>query len=400
MTSAVLTGSLVLLCAVWFLQAGLVFKRLSELRTLVELHPVDPALWPRVSAIIPGRDEAASIRVALGTRLADDYPDLELVVVDDRSTDATPQIIAQLAAEDARVVPVRIDEVPAGWLGKLNALEVGTHAATGEWLLISDADIHFERGTLRKAVAFCEANGRDFLALVPEFRSRSFAVNVFWSTFIRILAMSLSPAAIRDPKSSASAGSGSFMLMRRSTYDASPGFEYLRMETADDMALGMIIKQSGGRCEFMNGRDAAWLPSYGSVGEFLRGIEKNGSSLAGTPFPLVALGMALAGLVEFSPLITLAVGFATGTGWLAALGATTAVLATVTAVSALWVNTHTFIPALLWPLGWLGMAAGVTRSAWLVHRRGGVVWRDTFYTTQEVLAGQRYKLGAKPERPV
>ncbi len=395
----VLIGVLTLLCAVWFLQAGVVFKRLSELHTLVDLEPADPAEWPRISAIVPGRDEAASIGTALATRLADDYPELELVVVDDRSTDATPQIIARLAAEDPRVVPIRIDEVPPGWLGKLNALEQGTHAATGEWLLISDADIHFERGTLRKAVAFCEEQGRDFLALVPEFRSQSFAVNVIWATFIRILAMSLSPAAIRDPESSASAGSGSFMLMRRSAYDASPGFEYLRMETADDMALGMIIKQSGGRCEFMNGRDAAWLPSYPSLAAFMRGVEKNGSSLAGTPFPLVAVGMVLAGLVEYSPLIALAAGLATQTGWLTALGVVTTLVATATAVSALWVNTHTFVPALFWPLGWLGMAAGVTRSAWLVHTRGGVMWRDTFYSTEEVLAGQRYKLGARPKRP-
>ncbi len=394
--AAVVATLLAVLCGVWFLQAGLVFKRLSELLTLVDLDPSDPAVWPRVSAIVPGRDEAASIGAALATRLADDYPDLELVVVDDRSTDATPQIIERLAAEDPRVVPLRIDVVPDGWLGKLNALEQGTLAATGEWLLISDADIHFERGTLRKAVAFCEEQGRDFLALVPEFRSESFAVNVLWATFIRILAMSLAPAGIRDPESSASAGSGSFMLIRRSAYDASPGFEYLRMETADDMALGMIIKQSGGRCEFMNGRDAAWLPSYPSVAAFMRGVEKNGSSMAGTPFALVAAGMLLAGLVEYSPLITLAVGLATQTGWLTALGALTALVATTAAVGALWTNTHTFVPALLWPLGWLGMAAGVTRAAWLVHRRGGVVWRDTFYSTEEVLAGQRYKLGAKP----
>lgn len=388
---------LAVLCGVWFLQAGLVSKRLSELLTLVDLDPADPAVWPRVSAIVPGRDEAASIGAALATRLDDDYPDLELVVVDDRSTDATPEIIAHMAAEDSRVVPIRVVEVPAGWLGKLNALEQGTHAATGEWLLISDADIHFERGTLRKAVAFCEEQGRDFLALVPEFRSGSFAVNVLWATFIRILAMSLSPAGIRDPESSASAGSGSFMLMRRSAYDASPGFEYLRMETADDMALGMIIKQSGGRCEFMNGRNAAWLPSYPSLAAFMRGVEKNGSSLAGTPLPLVFSGMVLAGLVEYSPLITLGVGLATQTGWLTALGAVTTVVATATAVGALWANTHTFIPGLLWPVGWLGIATGVTRAAWLVHRRGGVEWRDTFYSTEEILDGQRYKLGARAQ---
>jgi len=388
----VVAVALALLCAVWFLQAGLVFKRLSEIRTLVDLRPAEPDSWPKVSAIVPGRDEAASIGAALASRLADDYPNLELVVVDDRSTDATPEIVARVAASDARVKPVRVNELPEGWLGKLYALDVGTCAASGEWLLVSDADVHLEPGTLRTAVAFCEAEGRDFLALVPEFRSSSFAVNVVWSTFVRILAMALTPAGVRNPKSHASAGSGSFMLMRRSTYDASPGFEYLRMETADDMALGKIVKESGGRCEFMNGRDAAWLPSYASFAEFLRGVEKNGATFAGTPFVVVALGMAVAGLVEYSPLLALAIGLVTGTPWLAALGGVTTLLATTANVAALYVNTGTFLPALLWPFGWLGLAWGVTRSAWLVHRRGGVIWRDTFYPTAELLEGQRFRL--------
>lgn len=383
--------ALAVLCAAWFLQALVVFVHLVEIHTLLDLPYAPPATWPRVSTIVPARDEAASIGTALRTRLDDDYPDLELVVVDDRSADDTPRVVSELAASDSRVVPIRIEEVPEGWLGKLNALEQGTHAATGEWLLFSDADIHLERGTLRRAVAFCESTGCDFIALVPEFRSRSFAVNVLWSVFMRILMMAFSPAAIRNPRKPMGMGSGSFMLVRRATYDATEGFEHIKMETGDDVAFGMMVKRSGARCEFMNGRGAAWLPSYPSMRDFLRGIEKNGATFAGAPFAILAAGTVIAGLVEFSPLITLAVGLTRGPAWLTWLGAATLAIATAANVASLHVGTRTYVPALLWPLGWLGMAGGVLRSVWLAKRRGGVMWRGTFYRNEQLLEGQRFK---------
>lgn len=382
---------LALLCAIWFAQAWMVFLHLIEMRTLLSLPYHPPAEWPRVTTIVPARDEAESIGAALRTRLDDDYPDLELVVVDDRSVDDTPRIIAELAASDRRVVPIRVEQLPDGWLGKLNALEQGVRAATGDWLLLSDADIHLEPGTLRRAVAFCESTGCDFIALVPEFRSRSFAVNVAWSVFLRILIMVFSPAAIRDPGNKMGMGSGSFMLVRRSTYDATEGFEHIRMETGDDVAFGMMVKHTGARCEFMNGRGAAWLPSYPSMRAFMRGIEKNGATFAGTPFILFALGTLVAGLVEFSPLIALAVALTRGPAWLAWLGAATLVVATAANVASLHVGTRTYVPALLWPLGWLVMAGGVLRSIWLAKRRGGVMWRGTFYRNDELADGQRFK---------
>ena len=389
---AALSIVLAALCVLWFVQALLTIIHLTEIRTLVRLSPPEPPSWPRVSTIVPACNEARAIAAGLETRLTDDYPDLELVVVDDRSTDETPHIVATLADRDERLRVVRIDELPDGWLGKLNALEHGVRKATGPWLLFSDADIHLERGTLRRAVAYCEAEGLDFLALVPEFRSRSIAVNVVWSTFVRVLAMALSPAGVRNPRSKVAAGSGSFMLVRRSIYDASPGFEHLRMETGDDMAFGAMIKRAGGRCDFMSGRDAAWLPGYASLREFYVGIEKNGGTFAGTPFPLVLAVIFFAGILEYSPLIALGVGLATGTGWLALLGALTTVVATATACAAYRVNTGTLAPALLWPLGWLGMASGVARAARLARERGGVDWRGTFYTTEELNRGRRFNL--------
>lgn len=383
---------LTVFCLLWLVQAGVVANHLARIRTLTQLKRPAPERWPTVTAIVPARDEAATIGSALASRLSDDYPALDVIVVDDRSEDGTGRIATETAAGDPRVKVLRIDELPEGWLGKLNALKQGVASASGEWLLLSDADVHLERGTLRRAMAYCLSDGFDFIALVPEFRSPSFAVNVLWCTFMRVLALSLDPAAVRDPRSKVSAGSGSFMLVRRSIYDASPGLEHLRMETGDDMAFGAMMKRAGARCDFMNGRQAAWLLSYPSFGEFLRGIEKNGGTFANTPLALFICVLALLGVLEYSPLAALVTGLVTGIEWLMWLGALSTAAATATSVAVLFVATGRVVPALLWPLGWLGMAAGLLRSVHRAHSRGGVDWRGTFYSADELLAGQRFKL--------
>jgi len=205
--------------------------------------------------------------------------------------------------------------------------------------------------------------------------------------------MAISPAAVRNPASKVAMGSGGFTLLRRTALDATPGFEHLRLETGDDVSLGAMVKGAGGRCDFVNGRSAASVSIYDSLGEFYRGVEKNGSSLASLPFWLVALVFALLGCLEYSPLVALIAGLWTGVSWLAWLGAATTVLATAATVAPLHRNTGLVWSALLWPVGWALMASGVLRSAWLFHRRGGVLWRGTFYPKAEILAAQRFKLG-------
>jgi glycosyltransferase involved in cell wall biosynthesis len=380
------------LCALWVVQATLVFKHVGELRDLAGLTPPDPPAWPTVSVISAARDEADDIGDSLASRLSDGYPNLEVIVIDDRSEDATPGIIAEVARRDPRVRAVRVDELPDGWLGKVHALQRGVEVATGEWLLFSDADVRVEHGMVGKAVAHCEADGYDLLALVPEFRSSSRIFYVLWAIFMRVIAMVISPAAVRDPESKMAMGSGGFTLVRRSVFDATPGFAHLRLETADDVSLGAMVKGAGGRCDFMNGRGAASVSIYDSLREFYLGVEKNGPSLAGLPFSLLAIVFALLACVEYSPLVALAVGLSRGVGWLSWLGVATTLLATVATVIPLRRNTGLVWPGLLWPLGWALMASGVLRSAWLFHRRGGAMWRGTFYPKAEVLEAQRFKI--------
>lgn len=383
---------LAFVCALSLLMAAMHFLHLSHMRRLARLSPPRPAEWPLVSVIIAARDEAAHTRAALATRLADDYPNLEVIFVDDRSTDGTGDEARLAAASDPRVRVIRIDELPKGWLGKVNALAVGTDAARGEWLLYSDADVQVKSGALRTAVSYALAEGLDMVALLPEFRTDSFGVDVVWAAFLRIQSIAMDPARVRDPRAKAAIGSGAFNLVRRTALDRTPGFEHLRMETGDDAALGQMVKQAGGRLDFVDGFGSARVAMYESVSGYLHGIEKNGSTMADKPFAAVALGMAGLLLVEWTPLIALGIAIAGGPVWLLALSSIAAAATTASYVTALWANTRSWLAALCWPAGIFLLTFGLVRSTWLAHRRGGVVWRQTFYSLEELHEGRRYNL--------
>lgn len=379
------------LTAIAVLEFALFRLHLRQLRTLSRVESPDLAEWPTVSVIVPARDEADTIGPALASRLADDYPALEVIVVDDRSTDRTSEAAAAAAGEDPRVRIVRVDTLPDGWLGKVNAMRAGSELASGDWLLFSDADVHVVPGALRRAVSACEHDGTDMLALIPEYELRSVWVAAAWAVFMRIVDMVLAPDAIRDPDSKAALGSGAFNLVRRSAFDASPGFEWLRLETADDMALAMMMKRSGARIDIMDGHGSARVDIYPNVRAMFRGIEKNGGTSAAHPWRFT-LGMALFLIAEWAPLIALTVGVSRGVAWLAAVGLATAVVATCANVQALRLNTGSWAPALLWPVGSLLIVAGTVRATWLVHARGGVMWRGTFHPLDEIHDARRYEL--------
>lgn len=145
-------------------------RTLRAVRKLSDLDREPPARWPRVSLTVPARDEAANLEAAIVARLGDGYPDLELIVVDDRPSDGIAAIADAIAARDARVVVEHITSLPDGSLGKVHALQRGVARASGEWLLFSDADVHFAPGTLCRAISYLESEQADHLRVMPEMR--------------------------------------------------------------------------------------------------------------------------------------------------------------------------------------------------------------------------------------
>ncbi len=375
-------------CVLLLAETTRFYLNVFSLRSLSRSRAPEPNRWPRVSIVMAARDEARAVGPAVASRLADDYPDLELILVDDRSSDGTGDIAAAAANGDARFSIVRVDELPAGWLGKVHALHRGTERATGEWLLFSDGDVTVKRGALRRAIAHCLAEDVDMLALVPAFHNGGVFIDAVWAVFMRGLAVIVNPRAVRNPRSKVAMGSGAFNLVRRETFERTPGFGHLRLETGDDVALGMMVKSAGGRVEMIDGRDWASVAIYHSVPELVRGIEKNGSTTAALAFPLVVAAFACLWAIVSAPFVALVVG----PGWLQALGVVTLITYTSADAHALWVNTRRWVPGLLWPIGLAIMLYAMLRSTWLAHRQGGVYWRDTFYSLEELAEGRRFSL--------
>lgn len=351
----------------------------------------DRDAWPRVSVIIPACNEAPTLEGATRSRLADDYPSLELVLLNDRSTDETPAIVDRLAASDARVRPVHITALPEGWLGKLHAMHRGVEAARGEWLLFTDADVSFAPGTLRRVIDYCETRGVDHLSLMPQFDRVGFAVDAAIDVFARILTVGGRLWAVPDPRSRAAVGGGLFNLVRRSVYDRSEGFAWLRLEVGDDVALGQMLKRrAGARADVVHGGGMVSLPYYDSLAALAEGMEKNAFAVVGGYSH--ARTIALCALMLVTELGVFVAPLLTSTAWVRAVSCAGSLLALATMAAVLRWMGRPLRSMLLAPAMTVFLAGCVLRSAWLASRRGGILWRGTLYPTALLRAHSRIEI--------
>ncbi len=351
---------------------------------------VEPrSTWPRVSMIVPACNEADTLEAATRAKLSSDYPNLELVLIDDRSTDGTSEIVDRIAANDPRVRAVHISELPPGWLGKVHALSRGCEGATGEWLLFCDADVHIDSDFLRRVMAESLRRDLEFVTLLPRILSSSFALDVALATFTRILVASGRLWLVADPRSRVAVGGGVFNLVERRALDRTRGLEWLRLEIADDVALGQMLKRSGARSAVFDGTRGVHLHFYRSLGEMMRGLEKNAYAVFGGLRPLqLALMLSLMVSLELFPVVALALPSTTARVAGAAMLATTALSQALVARAGRRGIGTALVPA-LGPLllSWFGL-----RSAVLAHLRGGIVWRGTHYSLAELRAGRRFEV--------
>jgi glycosyltransferase involved in cell wall biosynthesis len=394
----VLAGLVSLGVLYWLLSALLSVRTVRGVPVLECLHPPDPKTWPKLSLVIPACNEADTIEAATKSRLRDDYPDLEIVLIDDRSNDGTGEIIDRLAASDERVNVLHIAELPDRWLGKMHALHRGVRVATGDWLLFSDADVHFEPGTLRHAMAYALHRSLDHLAVIPQFWPASFTLGCMLAMFIRHICFGLRLWAVENPKSSAAVGVGAFNLVRRSAFERTGGFEELRLTIGDDVALGQMLKQSGARCAVANGRHLMGLHFYRSVVEAARATEK--AALVMFQFSYLRLVIVLLVLIwlELSPLVALVLGSAVSGANAGLAGPALQVLGAAGTALALfsgllmnrWLGMP-LLPAAFWPIGVVCNAVIVARAGFLAAWRGGHMWRGVLYPNELLRAGNRLR---------
>ncbi|MCY1081355.1 glycosyltransferase [Archangium lansingense] len=383
---AVLVG----LSCVYWLMGMWGFMRLEQALPRLGAPGIpEPTRWPRVSLVIPACNEVDSLEAAVASRLAQDYPELEVVLIDDRSSDGTSALVDRLAAADARVKALHITHLPEGWLGKLHALHRGAEAATGDWLLFTDADVHFAPDTVRRAMALCEARSWDFLTVLFRLRPTTFLLDTAVSTTMRMIGTAARLHRVADPTSSASMGAGVFNLVRRDMLARTRGFEWLKLEIADDAAFGQMVKRAGGRCGVAHALDRVSVELYPSMRAMARGCEKSGFGVLGQlSNTRLVLSCLLFLLIETAPLLALAPGWPE---WLRVAGLAGTGMALATCALASHVLRRPLLATLAYPVGTLLFVFLMLRSGWLGWRRGGIVWRGTLYPTEMLRAGIRYE---------
>lgn len=210
-----------------------VFSGSRKLRFLREVSAVLPERPPRVSLIAAARNEERNIEAAVRSLLKLDYPELELILVNDRSEDRTGVILDQLAREDGRLCVLHVAELPPGWLGKNHALWLGSRQARGELLLFTDADVLMRPDVLRRAVHLLESAGLDHLAATPEARMPKLLLNLFMAAFGFVFGVFTRPWQARDPKSPRHIGIGAFNLVRAEAYARVGGHRTIALRPDD-----------------------------------------------------------------------------------------------------------------------------------------------------------------------
>ncbi len=346
-----------------------------------------PARWPRVSLIVPARNEVETLGPAMRSRLADGYPALEVVLVDDRSTDGTGALVDAIAAGDGRVRALHVTALPAGWLGKLHAMSEGLRHATGEWVLFSDADVHLAPGTIARAVSHAEAHGLDHLSVLPQLDPATWLVDAALASFTRTGLVLGRVWLVSDPRSKVGGSVGAFGLVRREALERSPGIEHLRLEVADDLALGQMLKSSGSRSALANGRELVRIHWYRSLAELTRGTEKGAAVFDHRLLPAVRWTGALAAL-ELGPFLAAAFAPYPVARWPGLVGA--ALLLGSTLWMCRFAGQRT-LPALLSPLGVVVNGVLLLRAAVVGKIRGGLQWRSTLYDPEELRPGRRVR---------
>jgi glycosyltransferase involved in cell wall biosynthesis len=336
---------------------------------------------PKVSIVVPARNEAGMIETAMRSLLTIDYPDYELVVVDDRSDDRTGEILDRLKVEyGSRLVVVHVLALPAGWLGKTHAMWSAASQATGEWILFSDADVVHESEALRRAVGYAEREKADHMVLLPTMLMDSVGERMMISFFQALFIYAHRPWKVKDPKSKDTMGVGAFNMVRRAAYEKIGTYESMRMSVVDDMRLGEKIKHAGmaSRVAFGDGMvKVRWAVGARGV---VQNLTKNFFAQLHYNLPFAIAASVGLLWIHLGPWI----GTAFALGW-ARVGYVVALCSLLAVYVAMGRRTKISVGyVLLHPLASLIMVFTLLRSTVLTLAHGGVEWRGTFYPLAEL----------------
>jgi glycosyltransferase involved in cell wall biosynthesis len=375
---------------VWFsrlLDAALGMPKVADIsRPEWNRKPATPDGNPRVSIIVPARNEEEHIGPALTTLLNLDYDNYEVIAVNDRSTDRTGEVMDRIASTPearGRLKVIHIAELPQGWLGKVHAMWSAANHATGDWLLFTDADVLFRPDVLTRALAYAEAEATDHLVLFPRMIMKSPGESMMIAFFQTLFVFGHRPWKVADPKTKDHMGVGAFNLIRRRVYDAVGSYQALRFEVLDDMKLGKIVKNAGYAQRNVYGANLISLRwARGAMG-VVNNLTKNFFAIMSFQWwraLLSAFALAFLNLMPF-----LGIWHARGWERLPYALALASIFAIYVGMS--WKSDVPVYYFALHPIGAALFVYTMLRSMTRTLRRGGVLWRGTFYPLEELRKG-------------
>jgi glycosyltransferase involved in cell wall biosynthesis len=347
---------------------------------LLPQYNIAPAGSPTITVIVPARNEAADIAATLNSLINQDYPNLQIIAVDDRSTDQTGAIIDTIAARHPeKLRALRVTELPSGWLGKTHAMALAARQAPTDYLLFTDADVLFHPSAIRLALANALATNADHLAIIPTTIIKRWDEAVILGFFPIFSLWGARPWRVADPEAKRDAiGIGAFNLLRRTAYMETGGFDSLRMEIIEDLGLARRIKRAGLAQRVAFGRGLVSLHWASGVGGLVRVMTKNLWAAFGFYIWLAMIGCLW--------LLAFCVAPAIGLFFAPTRAAAVLTLAAVAYAYRL-LGRHSGISTwtvLFFPLSALAFVFALLRSMFITLKQGGITWRGTFYALAEL----------------
>lgn len=377
----------------WLATGTLLFTIVATIELLVgnrsvdalrNTSPVSGTSSKKVSIIVAARNEQRNIRTALQSLLDLEYPNYELIVVDDRSEDTTGKILDSMALSNPRLNVIHIDSLPAGWLGKNHALWAGSKQATGDYLLFTDADIIMNPTVVTRAVTYMELNHLDHLAATPSMQMPTTLLGMFGVSFMVIFALFSRPWKAKDPRSRCHIGIGAFNMVRTEAYWLVGGHETIRLRPDDDIKLGKIIKKNGFRQNIAYAPEFLAVEWYASITEVIKGLEKN--TFSGADYSILMVVGGAASQIVCSVWPFAALFLTSGITW-------SLNLAIILLSLILYTDCARFHHSKTWyvigyPLATTLFAVIMLRTMMLNLIQGGIYWRGTFYSLKELKANK------------
>ncbi len=344
----------------------------------------DPSGGPLLSIIVPARNEEKHIEAALQSLLNQDYRNMEILVVDDRSSDGTAAILDRMAQVHNRLRVSHIEELPEGWLGKNHALHYGARHASGEFLLFADADVVMHPSTVSRAIRYMVQEQADHVTVGPEIDMPGLLLRIFAGVFTLFFALYARPWKAKDPGSSRHVGIGAFNLVRTSAYHASGTHAAIAMRPDDDMKLGKILKNQGFKQRVLFAEDVVRVEWYSSFGELVRGLEKNAFAGVEYSLPVMTLGTLFLFLFFFWPFAAIAIT----SGFVRLLNLT--IIAVIVLIYCDNARFHKSNPwyVLGFPFAVLLFIYILWRSTIITLRNDGIRWRGTHYPLSRLKANR------------